>query len=184
MEKEEKISIEVDKPAFPIGQVVYVPIKNQIIETRILGYEIQAFKEEGTLLGVVSNYRIQHFVPVRRGEESDLVGYVKECDFYVNKSKAGEASKFLEVKADEESWKLAVGDRKVEDKNSPYNTENCGLPICCANISEARDILLYCKNEGGLIVHERDLLRDLIVGHDLEYKGDSPIGKIFAQLGI
>ena len=35
MEKEEKISIEVDKPAFPIGQVVYVPIKNQIIETRI-----------------------------------------------------------------------------------------------------------------------------------------------------
>lgn len=184
MAQEETINVEIYKPTYPIGQEVYVPGKNRVTETKVVGYEVQVIEQEGNPVGVVSNYRLQQLVSVRRGAESDLVDYVKDCDFYVERSKAEAASKFLEVNADNETWRLAVGDRDVKDEDSPYSIENCGLPACCANISEARDILLYCKHEGGLLAHDRDTLAELITGHGLEYDGGSPIGRIFGQLGI
>ena len=86
---------------------------------------------------------------------------------------------------DEEAWRIAVGDRDVQDENSPYSLENCNLSPCCADISEARDILLLCKKEGGLIVHDRDeMARYLFESHDFQYDAQSPIGKVFEQLQV
>ncbi|MBR9691420.1 hypothetical protein GOV06_01415 [Candidatus Woesearchaeota archaeon] len=185
MAEEEKINLELIKPTYPLEQVVFVPVKNKVVETKIIRYEVQVIKENDSLLGILSNYYLDQMVRIRRGTEQDLVYLVKECDFYVDREKAEAASKFLEVKADEETWKLAIGDRKVEDEDSPYDLDNCGLPRCCANISEARNILLYCQEEGGLIAHDRDNLLSLLLDrHDLEFEKQEPIGKIYTQLGI
>lgn len=181
---EEKISIEIFKPEYLVGQVIYIPQRNKVVRTDILGYGFRVVKEKGTLLGVISSYHIPRIVFVRRGENSTPTNEVRERDFYTDAEKAKKASRFLRVKMDDESWKLAIGDREVEDENSPYNIENCKLPLCCGNISDARDILLYCKKEGGLIVHERNTLAELITAHGLEYESECPLRKILKQLRI
>ncbi len=184
MANAEKIRVEITKPSSSIGQVIYIPEHNRVTKAKITGYEVQVIQEGTGLVGVVSNYHIPQIVSVRRGEEADLTSHVKERDFYVDKDKATKASRFLAVIVDDETWKLAIGDQEVTDENSPYFTENSGLPPCCANISEVRDILLYCKRTSGLIVHDRDDLSGLIREHGLKYKRKEPIGVIFQQLEI
>ncbi|MEK6969849.1 MAG: hypothetical protein AABW48_05470 [Nanoarchaeota archaeon] len=180
----EKINVGIIKPQYPIGQVIYFPEHGRVIETKISGYEVRVIPQDSGLIGVVSNYHIPQMVSVRRGEESDLVICVRERDFYVDQHKATIASRFLAVQVDDEVWRLAIGDRTVTDENSPYSIENCGLPRCCANISEARDILSFCRRNSGLIAHNRDELSNLIEEHGFEYQRESPIGRIFQQLEI
>ena len=184
-EEQERISIELFKPRIAIGQTIYVPQKNEVVASPILGYDARIGQEDGKLLGGITGYHIQNFVSVRRGDDSYFTSVIRAGDFYEDQRKAQEASKFLEVILDEEAWRSAVGDREVQDENSPYSLENSNLPPCCANISEARDILLYCKRNGGLIVHDRDEMAGyLFEGHDFEYGAQSPIGKIFEQLQV
>ena len=185
VQKPEIISIDLLKPRFKIGQTIYVPQKNEVVESSILGYDAAIGEKDGKLLGVITGYNIENFVFVRRGEDSDLTTVIQEEDFCDSQKKAKKASRFLEVNLNEEAWKIAVGDRDVEDKNSPYNIENCNLPRCCANISEARDILLYCKKNNGLIVQDRDKLTGILFeGHDFEYDVQSSLGEIFKQLQV
>lgn len=180
----EIINLQLYKPQYEIGQVVYIPEKGKVAETRIKGYEVQAFMQGQSISGVVSNYKLLHMVSLRRGENSDLVHYVKDADLYTDKKSAVKASVFVDVLADEESWKLAIGDRNEKNPSSPYHLDNCEFPTCCANVSEGRDILIYCRSQGGLIVHERDQLQEIINQHDLNYKKEGPLGRILAQLRI
>lgn len=179
-----RIPITLVKPRFQIGEIIYVPQKNRVVETRIVGYNARIGEENENLLEIVLGYDIQHYVSVRRGIDSTMTGVVMEKDFYSDKNKAQQASEFLEVNVEEEAWKLAIGDRSIEDENSPYLLGNCNLSLCCANLSEARDILLYCKNNKGLVVHDRDELAGLLNGHGREYDRQSPIVGIFEQLKI
>jgi hypothetical protein len=184
-QEQERISIALIKPRFRIGQTIYVPQKDEAVETAILEYDARIGEEKGNLWGVVSSYHIRNFVSVRRGDNSDFTSVIHAGDFCDDQKKAQEASKFLEAKLDEEAWRIAVGDRAVKDEKSPYNLKNCNLPPCCANISEARDILLYCKRNGGLIMHDRDKLKTLLFeGHDFKYNAQSPIAQIFKQLQV
>ncbi len=198
----ERINIAFLKPRFSIGQVIYVPQKQEVVKSDILRYQAEIgmeytpeinqamldkdFRKEftGTLLGGVKRYIIRQFVDVRRGEDSIFTDCIESRDFYIYSEKAQQASEFLEVKLDEEEWRIAIGDRNVEDENSPYYLKNCNLPRCCADISKARDILIYCRKNNGLIVHYRDELADLINGHGFECKPQSQIEKIFRQLKI
>jgi len=184
MPEVKRLSVEIINAVYPIGKRVYVPQKNGAAQTEIVGYEVQVIKENAGLVGVVSNYRLPLLVSVRRGEEPNKDNLVKPNEFYTNKNKAEAASKFMQVTADDETWRLAIGDRKIKEEDSPYNIDNCGLPTCCANISEARDILSFCRREGGLIAHERNILADLLTGDGFEYDSRSPIGKVLSQLGI
>jgi len=181
---EERVDVKFVKPRFNIGQKIYVPERNRVLETTIYGYEAIISEENGNLLGGVSGYSIEHLVSIRRGSDSDITNVVRARDFYEDKDKAKEASKFLEVKVDEETWKIAIGDREAEDENSPYNLQNCNLSICCADISEARDILIFCRKYNGLIAHDRNELADLVNGHGFNYDTQSPIGRIFEKLEI
>ena len=176
--------VEMHNMDYPIGLEVYIPEKNIPTKTKIIGYSANIIEQKGKLVGIVTDYRIHHGVSLRRGAESDLVCYVKHNEIYTNPSAAEAASRFLEVQADEEIWRLAIGDRKVKDTNSPYHIDNSGLPICCGNISDARDILAYCKNEGGLIVFERDQLGYLLKGHEHPKSDEEPLGSILKQLEI
>jgi hypothetical protein len=178
------ISVEVYKPAYHIGQEVYIPEKDRVVQTKIADYEVCVREEAGALVGVVSCYHLLTAVDVRRGAELELTDLVRDADLYTDKAQAEAASVFIPVAADFETWRLAIGDRTVADEASPYNIANSGLPTCCANISDARDILYLCRSEGGLIAHERDYLAELLAGHDLKSDSASPLGTILGQLGI
>lgn len=185
MENENKMIIEIEKPKCDIGQKIFVPWKERLTETEIWGYGVKVMAKKDGIFGVVSCYLISSLVFMRVGEETAFASEVRDGDFYVDKRKAKRASRFLRVSATEEDWKLAIGDRQVRDEGSPYSLENCEFPSCCANISEARDILIYCKNESGLIVHERDNLVRLVSGHgSREFDKEGSLGKILAQLEI
>ncbi len=185
MARKEKISIKLYRPGYQIGQEVYVPEKNKITETKIISYEARVIKEGKGLVGIISNYCLDQLVSVRRGEESTFTNILKENDFYIDRGRAEVASEFIEVNADDETWLLAIGDRNAMDFDSPYCLDNCGLHSCCANISEARSIMILCRKEKGLIAHNRDILVELIKDHvDIDYGRESPLGKIFEQLRI
>jgi hypothetical protein len=179
----ETIKIDLQKPGYDLGQTVYIPQKNKVTETKITHYEATILNDNG-IIGIVTGYRISHAVIKRAGEISDLVWVVRPSDFCDTREEAEKSSRFLEVKLTEEEWRLAVGDRTIQDINSPYNVENCKLPSCCANISEVRDILLYCKHKGGLIVHEKTPIPEYMKGHSLDIKDDSILAKLFKQLEI
>jgi len=184
--QEDRTNIEFFKPIFKIGQTIYVPQKNKVVTTKIAGYYASIGEEKaGKLIGIISDYHVSNFVHVRRGDESELTNILCLRDFCEDLNKAQEESRFLEVKLDEESWKIAVGVRDLHDENSPYSLEHCNLPPCCANISEARDILNYCKRNNGLTIHDRNELTKLLFeGHEFEYDPQSPIGRIFEQLQV
>lgn len=169
MEKE-RVNIQLIKPTYSIGQKIYVPSKDKAEEADITAYEALVMKEKGGLVGIVLNYSIRPFVSIRRGLKSKFTDLVKVSDFYIERAKAEAASKFMEVSADPETWKLAIGDRDEIEED--------------LDIYEARDILIFCQNEGGLIVHERDKLANLLNKHKFDYDTESPIGKILVQLGI
>lgn len=183
-QNEKTITLSLFKPGFNIGQTIYVPQKGGVVEAGITAYEAMVWAEKGNLAGVVSGYKIRQMVIVRRGDNECFPGMLRESDFYTSRKKAEAASKFLEVKVDEEAWKLAVGDRKEKDEKSPYYTGNSNLPPCCAAISEARDILLYCKRESGLIVHERNELKQAMKECFPKYGPKSPLARILGQLKL
>src|SRR3989344_6162959 len=172
----EKINVEIIKPRYAIGKRIYVPQRSEsgttiVTGTTISGYAARVGEKQGTLFGVVTGYDIPTWVSIRRGEEAVVTSEVRDGDFYPSKTQATHASCFLEVRVNEETWKLAIGDRKVEDDTSPYSLANSGLGVCCANISEARDILSYCRGNSGLMVHNRDELSSLLTIHEpLQYR--------------
>ncbi|MBT4166154.1 hypothetical protein HOE04_03895 [archaeon] len=181
----EKLSIKLIKPKFEIHQTVYIPQKNQPQTNKIIRYNLEVGKVKDRLLGRLKSYEMEDMVSLREGTEISGTFSIQGYHIYSDKKKAEEASKFLPVIANEEQWKLAVGDRNIKDKDSPYNINNSDLLPCCGSISEARDILLYCKNTQGLIIHERDELRnELFNTHDHDFQKDSPLSKILSQLGI
>ena len=173
-------TVEIDKPRYQIGQTIFVPQRDGALETTIEAYWIGATTENEKLRGVIVGYRVKHpLIQVRRGEDAEIPSELLEKDFYDERARAEEASEFLPVVADEETWKRAVGVRRGEDENSSYNIDNSDLPSCCANISEARDILYYCKSQGGLLVHDCSELKRMLEGHG--YSGES-LSKIMMQL--
>jgi len=183
IDKLPKTNIEFVKPFFKIGQTIYIPQQDEVDETTVRKYVAEIIPYEEGILGAVVGYvPEQMFVFMRRGTESKLVESLSACEIYTDKEKAERASKFFKVELDEESWKKAIGDRDEKDESSPYNTDNCDLQACCSNISEARDILYYCKAQGGLIVHEREELEEILNRHGLEI--GKYLGNIFDQLKV
>jgi len=123
MTEEERINVALIKPRFAIGQTIYVPQKDFVREAEIRGYEARVGQGDnnGNLLGAISGYCVDLFVSVRRGDDSDFTTTILPWDFYDNEAKAKESSKFLGVRLDDDAWRRAIGDRDVEDDESPYH---------------------------------------------------------------
>jgi hypothetical protein len=186
VDEEKLLEVQMYEPRFKIGQTVFLPCKNGVSATKITGYISHVNQSpEGKLISGVRLYQINTVGIERIGSETVLNNELTGRNFYTDKAKAQSASRFLEVDIDNELWKIAIGDREIKDENSPYSLSNCNLKRCCANISEARDILCLCIKQKGLLVHDRDEMRGLIFdGHDFKYNSGSPIDKIFRQLEI
>jgi len=63
----ERISIEVVKPKYKIGQQVYVPQKDSPTQARIIRYNFEVGKVEEKLLGRLRNYELDKGVILRLG---------------------------------------------------------------------------------------------------------------------
>jgi len=188
MIKEKTIKLDLIKPEYPIGKTIYMPQINAPLKTKIIAYNTQIHKIDGKNLGIVTGYVFEGGIFKRIGCGGAFISEAKDCDIYIDEEKAKRACRWLKVTANETEWKLAIGNREIEDDfseaNSPYSIKNCELKRCCGNISEARDILTYCKKYKGLIVHERNTLEELLAGHNLKFDDKGPMRKILNQLEI
>ena len=186
MDEKPKLDVKMNKPEFEIGQTVFLPSRQGAERTEITGYiSLVRQSSEGKLISGVRLYQVNPFGIERIGSETVLSDELTGRNFYTDKKQAQAASRFLGVALDDESWKLAIGDREIEDEDSPYSLSNCNLGICCANISEARDILYLCREQKGLLVHDRDEMCGLIFDeHDFQYGAGSPIAQIFKRLEV
>ncbi len=86
----EKVSIELLKPEFGIGQIVYTPRKNEVSANRITRYNIKVCKVfdhdpkkeddlgfplpvgDGRLVGILHSYELEMAVKIRAGCNSDV----------------------------------------------------------------------------------------------------------------
>lgn len=182
IEGEKTVNVRLLEPEFEIGQKVYIPQRRGVVETTVRSYEAVIQKDnDGTLVAAVTVYSIDRYVFFRGMRPLALE--VKGYHIYADKAEAEKDSRFLDVKADEETWKLAIGDREEIDQESPYHIDNCNLGSCCGNISRIRDILLYCKEVKGLTVHECSEIKHLLKSHSEMTIGKS-LAIIFKQLEI
>ena len=184
MTTEELLNIELYRPAYPIGQEVYIPVRKGAAASRIIGYKVQVSETDNRLVGKVSNYRLEDLVSVRVGPKQSMVNQVREDLIYLDRLKAESASGFIEVDVDKETWRLAIGKRTVVNEDSPYHVKNCELSNYCENMEEARNILLCCKAKNGLLIHDYNLLNNLLEGYDFKDNPNNPLGKIITQLRI
>jgi len=183
---EETITLNVWKPAYSIGSTVYVPQKEGAITTKVTGYLVEV-RDVGRdqPLGNVQRYLLERMVMFRGQTERDLNNEVLREYLYPSLEEAQAASRFIPVNADILSWLGAIGERKVSE-DSTYSHHNSQLGVCCACLSNARDILTYCQKEKGLIVHEKNALVRELRGcgnlTDKHFLGE--LGDIFIQLEI
>jgi len=177
------MNILFENSKYEIGQKLFVPQKNKVKEVEITYYDARIFESKNGLKGLITGYHYNTLLRLRRGSSKYLVDILLNRDVYDTREKAEKASKFLPVTATNDEWLLAIGDRDIEDDDSPYHIDNSNFPSCCANMSAARDILLYCKEEGGLIAHDREPLKYLLRTHN-RYDVDDPLKGILKQLRI
>jgi len=178
MAEEERLSIELIKPRFDVGQRVYVACRNGPSVAEIKGYLTEVQKHpNGFYIGFVKEYETDPYVfgPF----ENDGFYSVTGENFYEELDDARKASRFLPVNASEESWGSAIG---VREEIGEYSIDDADLGPCCGQIASARDILYLCQNEGGLIVHYRDRLSGLLNGHGLHVEEGRPLKNILGQL--
>jgi len=101
-----------------------------------------------------------------------------------NEEKALEWKKWYPVSMTEE-WLEAIGDRDKQEDEVGNIEDGCELGICCANISEIRDVLYKCREKGGMIGWERENLQQRLDNscHD-KPETHTLLDKIFEQVGV
>jgi hypothetical protein len=100
-------------------------------------------------------------------------------EIYSTEDEAKKLSSWFEVKGiRKRDWKTAIGDRKDDE-----SLEEAELSRCCANISEARDLLLLCQKNSGLIQRDVNQLHYLLKGHEAPLH-KPVLDKILAKLKL
>lgn len=179
------LNVEMDKPVFYIGQTVFIPRRGGPIATEVTGYIslVKGSQKDG-LVSRVRSFQVNPFGIERIGSEVVSSDELSGINFCIDERDAQAKSRFLDVVLDDESWKLAIGDRDAKD-DSPYSLQNCNLPPCCEDISEVRDILYLCRKQNGLIDYDLGVMTGLIFDeHTLNPAPGSPLDSIFKQLEV
>ena len=165
----------------PINTPVYLPRPqfNTVQEDKISGYYCVLLEDEGQLKLTPTDYRLST-LNVGRGELTDKW---KRDEFFLSYDEAMSMAVEYEVVATSDEWFKAIGLSGGGQDNRYDITDDCELPICCANISDIRD-LLYNVCVSGKIngVTKRNLIA-LLNSH--EPPVNKPVlDKILAQLNI
>jgi hypothetical protein len=183
------LNIQIEKPGAEIGSIVYVPQKDRMIQSKIRGYEFLLYGHSFACIEHASGYIISDDVWVARGCELRLTDIVGGLEFYTNGADAEKAGKFIEVNASEEEWDFAIGKSPVKAENvwGPYSREKPEFRLCGTWTPDARDKLVCCRKQGGLLAYNRDWLGRIIDDDEEPFKNfnwDGPLGRIFKQLEV
>lgn len=177
-------------PPFELGQQVFVPIfsghkKGTVAQATIALFNAMVFRSDDNQLSAVikSAQFNQWFDFARKDQDYQL------SEFHATEAEALQALTFYAVDCSAEDWQKITGmladGTRVEDDNNPQlaSIDNSELTPCCANISDVRDLLFKCWQQGGLYQLDRDTIGVLLAGHE------SPLTllrlrKVLKQLGI
>jgi hypothetical protein len=180
---DETISIPLYKPAFDIGQTVYVPQLDGPEEAKVVAYNVRVMNVDGELKAGVLEYLIDAFCLLPRGDSADLTTHLTRIELFADLEAATIASKPYRITADEETWRQAIGERDA-DEDSPYHHSNADLAPCCPNISNIRDLLMFAREVGGLVGYQRDALYQALKEHGINLQPERSLSSILRQLDI
>lgn len=139
------------------------------------------FPDESSTFNLIPRIaRIDKFLFTNYFEDQYIEpGYIRLNRLVKTKKEAIRLTKFYPVKMNEKEWVKITG---VRDDRTNID-EDCELTVCCAAISHIRDLLLKCKEKGGLIQYDIELIK-------IEMKSCFPtgginlLGKVLDQLAI
>jgi len=83
----------------------------------------------------------------------------------------------------DDEWRAALGDREVPH-GKPCSIDRCELGVCCGAISDVRDVLYKCREQGGLFEADVDWIRDLLDGAGHTLPPGPVLTRVGAALGI
>ncbi len=116
-------------------------------KAQIISYQIEVIQNSDECISILQGYRLNRF---NCNNYPSCIFSTHEV--YKNKKHAERMAKFIPVNIAEHQWKLAIGDRGIVNC-----IEQSELGSCCAAISNARDILIKCHKNNGLIF--RDIIK-------------------------
>lgn len=167
----------VEKPKFRVGDAVWVIYGREPLRARVLSIVFELRRTSTGNLGLIcTGYRLD----IANLDSRDWS--FRQDQIYAGQRTARRLAKWHPVGGiTEQEWLAAIGDRDLED-----SIESCEMSICCAVISECRDILIECRQNGGLIERDLRTLALLLSEHDNPMlNGHRPsLSKILGQFGL
>ncbi len=180
------------EPQFKMGQEVWVVTcrhgRVNVWKDRVVRLWVELFQED-----------LRHRFPDDSVFQTYgvLRGYVLGCynmddpnslwhqeDLYPDEASAMWNAIFHKVELTDAEWLAAIGpeDRNFEDEEG--EEIEVELQKCCAQISNIRDILFECKENGGLMTRDVRRLQKALNNHEPSTSDNPILNKIFALLGV
>ncbi len=173
------------EPRFQPGQVVWLsggrknskPFRETIHSVQ---FELVPDEKGGAFLAT-TGYRLGTFNPHRRDY------YYSDSDLYATEGEAAIAGGWHAVKnASLEDWEKALSD--LADEGLGVGIKALMHHTGLTTVDKALDLLFQCQKHGGLIQHDREVLKELLSEHAEGY-GYNPkrhiiLTQILAELGI
>ena len=166
------------KPQFSLGQKIwYINCRKEVDEDQIRAIDFKLVRHEGKDQLFCVGYDLQTV-------NIDAPGLpFMPYDLYETKELADQLAVWHPItNMTDEQWEAAIGDR---EKGTAEDSE---LGICCADISEIRDLLITCRQDGGLMERDVQIISSLINNHDHDVVTTSEkcpnLQKILTQLNV
>ena len=144
------------KPQFSLGQKIwYINCRKEVDEDQIRAIDFKLVRHEGKDQLFCVGYDLQTV-------NIDAPGLpFMPYDLYETKELADQLAVWHPItNMTDEQWEAAIGDREKE------TTEESELSECCSRIARVRDLLITCRQDGGLLERDVRVISNLITGDD------------------
>ena len=168
-------------PGFTNGQEVwFITSRREVESDQVRSVFFKSMRSDGQEKLLCTGYQLSMTNPDAVDEET-----FSPRDLYKTKAVAQQLAVWHSVEGiREDEWLQAIGDREEE------TIEDYELGICCTGLSDVRDLLTQCQQDGGLIERDCRRITALLKGSGHSDKLDitdcpKPILiRIFEQLGV
>lgn len=196
-----KYSIDIiNGMPYAIGSTVFAVVgPNKVLQAKVRSYKIEVCSHsnysdfdsltptEEYLIAGVNAITTEFLWPNEEYFKDDL--YCKDVEsipidrVFSDKKEAEEKAKFFKIDFNETVWLKAIGKRdESEDNEDPIDESELG--ICCANISNVRDLLYKAYEFDGLVQFDIDQIIIDLKGCCPDLDESPNLSKILNSLGI
>ena len=175
----------VNKPKFKPNQTVYViNTDRKIYKTKIRLVKCNYISiENEDYFSFTGIYEVNDFLRRANG-----FGTLEEKYIFASEKQAVKNTLWIEVDFPDNDWMQAIGLRSEEDNkyNIPFlDISDSDLGVCCAVISDIRDILYKIWEEKGILELDRLILQSLVKRHGgFTFDDNQSITPIFKKMEI